>query len=134
MTVMLAGKPPAPLVARHELPTQSQALRDEFQTAKVKCAVVGAYTDLTPANAAEVPFLEIQIAYVESLCKIRAQLGRERGAFSLHIQPPGQNPHANWQARRRHGSRDVRRAAAHGITIAIQNHHDVGRSHDASRC
>src|SRR5439155_16852386 len=71
--VMLAGKRPH-LSPLDTTPDAIAAIRDELQTAKVKCAVVAAYTDLTPAVASEVPFIEMQIAYVEALCKIGAQL------------------------------------------------------------
>ena len=50
--VMLAGKRPhlSPLDFG---PDAIAALRDELHTANVRCAVVAAYTDLTPAAAAE---------------------------------------------------------------------------------
>src|SRR5436190_4082243 len=72
--VMLAGKRPhlSPLDFD---PPAAAGLRDELKAAGVKCAVVAAYTDLAPAPAAEVPFLELQIAYVESLCRLGAALG-----------------------------------------------------------
>ena len=41
---------PAPVAARRDADAVA-ALRDELHTANVKCAVVAAYTDLTPANA-----------------------------------------------------------------------------------
>src|SRR5580704_9409919 len=55
--VMLAGERPhlSPLDVD---PAILAALKEELQTARVRCPVVAAYTDLTPAPAAEVPFLE----------------------------------------------------------------------------
>src|SRR5262249_41497543 len=72
--VMLAGKRPhlSPLDANPEL---LATLRDDLKTAGVKCPVVAAYVDLGAPVAAEVPVLEMQIAYVESLCRVGAALG-----------------------------------------------------------
>src|SRR5215468_1409212 len=72
--VMLAGKRPHLSPLDYDA-AAAAALRDELAAARVRCAVVAAYTDLAPAPAAEVPFLEMQIAYVESLCRIGAALG-----------------------------------------------------------
>src|SRR5262245_62120577 len=123
--VMLAGKRPhlSPLDMNADAVA---ALRDELKTANVKCAVVGAYTDLTPANAAEVPFLEMQIGYVESLCKIGSQLGASLVRIFTAYEAPGQNPHANWQRVVTTVREICDRAAMYGVTVAIQNHHDVG--------
>src|SRR5262245_37302879 len=67
--VMLAGKRPhlSPLDVDDSLVS---ALQRELHEAGLKCAVVAAYTDFGGNVAAEVPFLEMQIAYVESLCRI----------------------------------------------------------------
>ena len=102
------------------------ALRDELDSAGVKCAVVAAYTDLTPASAAEVPFIEMQIAYVERLYEIGAQLGANVVRVFTAYEGPGQNPHANWQRVVTTLREMCDRAATHGVTVAIQNHHDVG--------
>jgi sugar phosphate isomerase/epimerase len=123
--VMLAGKRPH-LSPLDMTPEAVAALRDELQTSGVKCAVVAAYTDLTPASAAEVPFVEMQIAYVESLCKLGAQLGANIVRVFTAYEAPGQNPHANWQRVVSTVREMCDRAAAHGVTVAIQNHHDVG--------
>jgi len=64
---MLAGKRPhlSPLTPP---PTSLADLRSELQATGLKCAVVAAYVDLgRHRRPAEVPLLEMQIAYVESL-------------------------------------------------------------------
>src|SRR5215470_6764256 len=94
--VMLAGKRPhlSPLDAP---PEAIDTLRDELKTAGVRCDVIAAYTDLTPPAAAEVPFLEMQIAYVESLCRIGAQLGANVVRVFTGYDAPGVGPHTAWQ-------------------------------------
>lgn len=122
--VMLAGKRPhlSPLDADE---ATLAALRDELRTAGVKCAAVAAYTDLGAPVAADVPFLEMQIAYVESLCRIGAPLGAGVVRVFTAYEAAGQSPNALWQ-RVVIGLREMcDRAAAHGMTVAVQNHHDL---------
>ena len=122
--VMLAGKRPhLSLLDADE--TTLGTLRDELRTAGVKCAAVAAYTDLGAPVAAEVPLLEMQVAYVESLCRIGAQLGAGVVRVFTAYEAAGQSPHALWQ-RVVVGLREMcDRAAAHGMTVAVQNHHDL---------
>src|SRR5262245_53458326 len=74
--VMLAGKRPhlSPLDTSEE---KLSALREELHEAGLRCPVVAAYTDLGAAVAGEVPFVEMQVAYVESLCRLGARLGAD---------------------------------------------------------
>ena len=122
--VMLAGKRPhlSPLDMTEDA---IGALEDELKTARVQCPIVAAYTDLTPHSAAEVPFLEMQIAYVESLCRIGQCLVRASFGFSRRIPPAmlfPTRPGSEWS---RYSARCATRAQPLGMTIAVQNHHDV---------
>jgi sugar phosphate isomerase/epimerase len=122
--VMLAGKRPhlSSLDADEELVA---ALRDDLQRAGLKCAVVAAYIDLGASVAAEVPLLEMQIAYVESLCRVGARLGAEFVRVFTAYESEGQSPQAVWQ-RVVVALREIcDRAAHHGLTVAVQNHHDL---------
>ena len=122
--VMLAGKRP------HLSPLDFDeaalaVLRDELAAARVKCAVVAAYTDLAPAPAAEVPFLEMQIAYVESLCRLGSALDAGVVRVFTAYEAPGQAPHAAWQRVVATLREMCDRAARYKMTVAVQNHHDV---------
>lgn len=121
--VMLAGKRP------HLSPLDGDAvgaLREELRAAGMRCAVVAAYTDLGAAVAGEVPFLEMQIAYVESLCRIGAKLGAGVVRVFTSYEAAGQNPHTLWQRTVTTLREICDRAAACGLTVAVQNHHDLG--------
>src|SRR5262249_21200525 len=96
-----------------------------LKTAGVRCPVVAAYVDLGGSVAAEVPFLEMQIGYVESLCRVGAQLGAKFVRVFTAYEAPGQSPHAAWQRVVAALRETCDRAAAPGITVAVQNHHDV---------
>jgi sugar phosphate isomerase/epimerase len=122
--VMLAGKRPhlSPLDTDEDL---LAALRDDLQQAGVSCPVVAAYTDLGAPVPGEVPFVEMQIAYVESLCRIGAALGARFVRVFTAYEAEGQSPHAAW-GRTVAGLREMSdRAALYGLTLAVQNHHDL---------
>jgi sugar phosphate isomerase/epimerase len=72
-----------------------------------------------------VPLVEFQIAYVESL----ARIGSQRGARIVRIFTAYEAEGQDLPAQRRRRVAAIRkmcdRAAAFGITIAIQNHHDL---------
>jgi sugar phosphate isomerase/epimerase len=127
--VMLAGKRPhlSPLDATEE---QIAAVKATLAENRISCAVMAAYTDLSGAGPGEVPHLEMQIAYVESLARIAKQLGapivRVFTAYESAV------PVLEAWKRSVTALREISdRAAAHGITIAIQNHHDVAVHTDA---
>jgi len=125
-SVMIAGKRPhlSPLDAAEQIGPLKAAL----DAANIRCDVIGAYTNLAqPVGiGCEVPQIEFQIAYVESLARIATQLGakvvRIFGAYEIE----GQDPQTQWNRCVAAIREMCDRAAAHGVTIALQNHHDVG--------
>jgi len=123
-SVMLMGKRPhlSPLDAT---PAMIDSLQSALREAKVGCAVVAAYTNLARGWAAEVPALEFQIAYVESLARIAAQLGASVVRIFTAYQADNQDVQALWSGAVTAIREMCDRAAAHGVTIAIQNHHDL---------
>src|SRR5438552_1502696 len=73
-SVMLGGKRPhlSPLDAT---PAFIGEVKLALQQAGVTCDCIAGYTNLSSGRAAEVPLVEMQIAYVESLARIAAALG-----------------------------------------------------------
>ena len=128
--VMLAGKRPhlSPLDTDDErLATVHAAL----QKHGIACGGVAAYTDLAPPRAAEVPYLEMQIACVETLSRVAATLGAEVVRVFSAYEVAGHGPHAIWAGAVGALREMCDRAAAHGVTIAVQNHHDTGVATEA---
>jgi sugar phosphate isomerase/epimerase len=123
-SVMLAGKRPhlSPLDASDE---QLAALQATLAEHRVACGAVAAYVDMAPAAAAEVPYVEMQIGYVESLARIAAALGGQYVRIFTAYEMPGQSPHAQWTLVVRSLQEMCDRAAAYGVTLAVQNHHDL---------
>lgn len=129
-TVMLAGKRPhlSPLDAD---PDTLAAVRRAVDETGVTCRVIGAYTDFAGPVAAEVPFAEMQIAYVESLCRVGATLGANVVRVFTSYESPGVPLQTAWNKTVAALREACDRAAAHGFTVAIQNHHDVAVHTDA---
>ena len=122
--VMLAGKRP------HLSPLDADApflasVRTALEQHSIACAVVAGYTDLSPAAAVEVPNLEMQIAYVEALAKMASELRAPVVRIFTAYETPGYAPHAIWNGVVQTLREMSDRAASHGVTLAVQNHHDL---------
>jgi sugar phosphate isomerase/epimerase len=130
--VMLMGKRPhlAPLDATPEKLADVKAVLTETG---VECAVLGAYTDFSGTGAAEVPFLEMQISYVEALARLAHELGARIVRVFSSYETPGLPFASLWDRTVRCLRECCDRAAAHGVTLAVQNHHDVGVHSEALR-
>jgi sugar phosphate isomerase/epimerase len=128
--VMIAGKRPhlSPLDAT---PERIAELRAVLKETGLECACLGAYTDFAGGGAAEVPYSEMQIAYVEAL----ARMARQLGGGLVRIFTAYESEHIPFQPLWERTVKAVReccdRAAAHGVSIAVQNHHDLAVHSDA---
>ena len=95
----------------------------------IEIATLAGYTDFTAGqNAAEVPFVEMQILYVRQL----AQLVRGLGASVIRVFSGYFTDLANHQADWNKCVVALREAASvaadSGVVLGLQNHHDVGVS------
>lgn len=128
-SVMLAGKRPhlSPLDAT---PRRIAQISKALSAAKVTCPVLAAYTDFAGFGASEVPSLEMQIAYVESLCRIAADLDDHPivRIFTAYDSGPMR---VAWDRTVACVQECCDRAVPYGATIAVQNHHDLALHTDA---
>ncbi len=131
-SVMIAGKRPhvSPLDAT---PEAIEVVKTALKNAGVRCDIVAGYTNLAnaPGVGCEVPLVEFQIAYVESLARIAAGIGASVVRIFTAYEVEGVDLQAQWQRVAGTVREMCDRAAAHGVTIAIQNHHDVGLHTDS---
>lgn len=125
-SVMIAGKRPhlSPLDATPEF---VKPIQDALAEANVRCDVLAAYTNLSQPSSVgcEVPLVEFQIAYVESLARIASQIGAKVVRIFTAYEVEGQDLQAQWKRCVSAIREMCDRSAAHGVTIAIQNHHDI---------
>lgn len=123
-SVMLMGKRPhlAPLDFDE---AALEALRNCLAEHGVQCTALAAYTDFAPQRAAEVPFTEMQLVYVGSLCRIASSLEAQTVRIFTAYDDERTPSAVAWN----HVVACLRecadRAADFGITLAVQNHHDV---------
>jgi sugar phosphate isomerase/epimerase len=122
--VMLGGKRPhlSPLDATAD---RLQEVQAALREAGVACDVVAGYTNLASGPAAEVPLAEFQIAYVESLARLAAQLGASVVRIFTAYEEGDHEPTTLWRRVAATIREMCDRAAPHGVTIALQNHHDL---------
>ncbi|MBI3837970.1 MAG: sugar phosphate isomerase/epimerase, partial [Planctomycetia bacterium] len=129
-SVMLMGKRP------HLAPLDTddgaiEAIRDCLHQHHVKCGALAGYTDFSPQPAAEVPFAEMQFEYVRSLARFAAALDATAVRVFTAYEHPATAPTAAWNLVVSSLRECADRAADFGITLAVQNHHDVALDSDA---
>jgi len=123
-SVMLAGKRPH-LSMLDASQARLDSIKDSLKSAGLSCPVLAAYTDFGAQIASEVPLLEMQIAYIESLCRVASVLGSKYVRVFTAYEADGQSLSAIWN-RTVVALREIADCAAdHNVTIAIQNHHDM---------
>jgi sugar phosphate isomerase/epimerase len=124
--VMLAGKRP------HLSPLDydghaAEQLRAKLDAAGVRASVLGAYIDAAGGPAAEVPYLEMQIAYVERLARLGSLLGSQ--VIRVFTAYEADRPSTTlWNSTVRMLQEMCDRSVPLGLTIAVQNHHDLAVS------
>jgi sugar phosphate isomerase/epimerase len=105
---------------------RAASLRELCGRNRISVACVAGYTNFTGgAESAEVPFAEMQIAYVESLCRLARALECPLVRVFTSYDRPDMPPAEQWRRTVTPIRECCDRAAALGVTIGIQNHHDV---------
>lgn len=107
-------------------------LRETAAAAHIAIATVAGYTNFTADKpAAEVPFVEMQVAYVDALARMAKHLGAGivRVFTGYTIDESGYA--ADWDK----CVRAIRECAAvagqYGVVLGVQNHHDVAVGTDS---
>lgn len=108
--------------------------------AKVKKLVAGhnlelisiaGYTDLARGNENGIPFDEFQIAFVEEMGKLAKLLDCGKVRVFTAYEHGTANIRALWNQTVRIMRECAERVAPLGVTLAVQNHHDVGVATEA---
>ncbi len=123
--VMIAGKRPH-LSPLDSTPERIAEVKGWLDAAKLPCGVVAGYTNFAGSGPAEVPVLEMQIAYVEGLARIAGGLGTKVVRVFTAYEEGGLPPMKIWGNVVASLQECSDRAAEHDVTIAVQNHHDIG--------
>jgi len=123
--VMIAGKRPhlSPLDAT---PERLEEVKARLDQAGIECPVIAGYTDFSGAAPPMVPVPEMQIAYVESLARIPSAVGARYVRVFTGYETEGEPLIHVWERVVASLQECSDRAAACGVTLAVQNHHDIG--------
>jgi sugar phosphate isomerase/epimerase len=120
----MAKRPHLSIVDTHE--ETLHVLKAELKQQGIRCIGLACYNDILLKAPAEVPIIEMQLAYLESAARITAELGGS--LIRVFTGYWGGEP-SYGKARERildFLGETGRRAARYGITVAVQNHHDFG--------
>jgi sugar phosphate isomerase/epimerase len=101
-------------------------LREQVDRRGLQVAAIAGYTDFTGGSgAAEVPFGEMQIAYVAELARRASVLGCDLVRVFTSYEHEGAGFMAQWGATVEALRACCDRAAEFGVQIGVQNHHDI---------
>lgn len=121
--VMLMGKRPHLSIIDM---TAVEQIRHMLDKHGLVCPVIGAYTDFGGGHAQEVPWREMQVGYVRQLAEFGVGIGASVIRLFSSYESPASQPAVLWE-QTVSGIRECCDAVADlGVTIAIQNHHDIG--------
>lgn len=130
--VMLGGKRPhlSPLDWND---AARAALRRRIEAAGLDHVVVAGYNNFTAdLEHSEVPMREIQVAHVTELARLAQEIGGDKVRIFTGYEHPSKGYLPQWNLVVDCLKECAHNAAEFGITLAVQNHHDLGadfRSH-----
>ena len=128
--VELMGKRPhlSVLDADQKMLDEVRAAADE---SGIEIATIAGYTNFTGGTAAEVPTVEVQVAYVRELARIGGALGAKIvRIFTGYFTDPDGAPR-DWDTCVDAVRQCAAAAQEHGILVGVQNHHDVAVGFDS---
>jgi sugar phosphate isomerase/epimerase len=129
--VMLMAKRPHVSVLDYG-PSERAALRDHLERSGVKAVCLAGYTNFTAdLEHPEIPQREFQVQHVTEL----AALARDIGCPLVRVFTGYENPASSYSPQWKLVVDAVRecakRAADFGVTIGVQNHHDIAAGYES---
>ena len=107
-------------------PQERLRLRKQLEQRRMRRVCVAAYNNFTADwEHGEVPHREIQIHYLLELARLTADLGGDLLRIFTGYEHPAAGYAAQWNAVVAAIQELARRAAPLGVTIGVQNHHDL---------
>jgi len=102
-------------------------LKERLDERGLALSAVAAYTNFTGGmESAEVPFGEMQVAYVAELARRAKAMGGDLVRIFASYEREDAPFHVQWDRSVRGIRECCDRAAEHGVTVGVQNHHDIG--------
>ncbi|MEN8115983.1 MAG: sugar phosphate isomerase/epimerase family protein [Bacteroidota bacterium] len=129
--VMLVAK--RPHVSPHDYDKAARArLKAKIDSLGLTLVALAGYTDFTAGiDKPGIPNAEIQAAWVGEIAELAKDLGTDMVRVFTGYERPG-IPYDKQYAKVLSGLKMAGKLAAeHGVTLAVQNHHDIALHHDA---
>lgn len=109
-------------------------LRERMQSAALQEVCIAGYTNLTADLAhGEVPHIEFQIAHIASLARAAQALGAKAIRIFTGYEDPAAGYQRQWDMVVKALREASDRAAEFGVTLGIQNHHDIAVDYQSLR-
>ncbi|MBM3748326.1 MAG: sugar phosphate isomerase/epimerase [Acidobacteria bacterium] len=109
-----------------------QALKERIGELGLELSALMGYTDFTAGlERPGIPSAEMNAAYVETLCRLAADLGTPRLRIFTGYERSGVSYDAQWAELVKGLTLASRVAAGCGVTLLLQNHHDLAAHHEA---
>jgi sugar phosphate isomerase/epimerase len=113
-------------------PERRRALRQRMQDKGLELAALAAYTDFTAGlDRPDIPLLEMQILYILECARLTQDLGGGIVRIFTGYERPELSPAQQWSRCVKAVRECARQAADFGVTLAVQNHHDIAVHPDA---
>lgn len=129
--VMLVAK--RPHVSPHDYDKAARArLKAKIDSLGLTLVALAGYTDFTAGiDKPGIPNAEIQATWVGEIAELAKDLGTDMVRIFTGYERPG-IPYDNQYSEVLKGLKMAGKLAAeHGVTLAVQNHHDIALHHDA---
>src|SRR5450759_5295074 len=111
--------------------TARQKLRQRLDELGLELAAVMGYSDFTAGlDHPGIPSAEMNAAYAGTLAKLTADLGASRLRIFTGYCRPGVSYDAQYNEVVKGLRLAGREAERHGVTLVVQNHHDIACHHD----
>jgi len=128
--VMIMAKRPHVSVLDYDKDAR-KALRRRIEGLGLELVCLAGYTDFTAGiDKAGIPNMEIQVSYVGQLCELARDLGTDMVRIFTGYERPGLAYDKQYAVVAEGLRLAGDQAAKYGITLAVQNHHDIASHHD----
>jgi sugar phosphate isomerase/epimerase len=129
--VMLMAKRPHLSVLDWDAKARAQ-LRKQLERRKIERVCIAGYNNFTAdLEHSEVPHREIQIQYITELAHLASELGGDVVRIFTGYESPASTYHAQWKLVVEALKESARRANEFGVTLGVQNHHDIGVGYES---
>jgi sugar phosphate isomerase/epimerase len=103
-----------------------------MQDKGIELAALAAYTDFTAGmDRPDIPWLEMQVLYVRECARLAHDLGGKIVRIFTGYEREGMSAPQGWSRCVRAVKECARQAADYGVTLAVQNHHDIAVHYEA---